>query len=305
MSPNPLLLAVVQLSFTPFVTLGDFAVRLETIGLAALILTALIVTARIARSAAPELDRLRLDDLLLLAICAIPGAVAGGRLGYGLVHADVFSVNPGSLLDPGRGGLELPLAVAGGVVMAVLAGRILDVPVRRWLDAAAVPMLLAIAGGKLVMVLGGSGQGLPFDGQWATAYVGPGPWGSLAPAIPSHPAQLYEALGASLALLVLGVAAAAGAFQARSGAMFAVGAALWLVARAIVEVTWRDPVVLGPLRADQALSLALAAGAIAIAAFDVGRGPRSTAPPGDGAPLSRYSAPLDVVPLIVPGGPTR
>ena len=51
------------------------------------------------------------------------------------------------------------------------------------------------------MVLGGTGQGQPWLGDWATAYLGEGPWGSLAPALPSHPSQAYEGI-ATLVILV-------------------------------------------------------------------------------------------------------
>ena len=65
---------------------------------------------------------------------------------------------------------------------------------------AAVPVLFAIGAGKLTMVLTGSGQGPPSVDGWSTAYLGPGPWGSLAPALPSVPSQALEGI-ATLAIL--------------------------------------------------------------------------------------------------------
>jgi prolipoprotein diacylglyceryltransferase len=282
-------IAVIELSFQPDAIVAGIDVRLETVALAAVVLVALLLAARIARltpvdPARPlgeprpltgepagepaEPARLRLDDLLILVTAAVPGAIVGGRVGYGLVHLDVFGADPGALLDSTRGGLELPLAVLGGTVGASIAAAILDAPIRRWLHAATLPILLAIAGGKLAMALGGAGQGLPFDGAWATAYLGPGPWASIAPAVPSHPAQLYEALVACAVIVVAGGAVAAGVYRARSGTLFALAVALWLLGRTMVGVTWRDPAVLGPLRADQAISLALAALAILLLAVD-------------------------------------
>ena len=94
------------------------------------------------------------------------------------------------LLDPAIGGLELGLAVVGGVLTAAYVARLLGAPVGRWATTLALPLLVALGAGKLSMALGGSGQGAPLDAAWATAYLGPGPWGSLAPgaAIPSVPA---------------------------------------------------------------------------------------------------------------------
>ena len=92
---------------------------------------------------------------------------------------------------------------------------------------------------------------------WATAYLGPGPWGSVAPALPSVPSQIAEGLGTGLvAVLMIGLLAA-GAFARHDGRLFLVAAAGWLAVRLVVGATWRDPEVLGPLRTDQLISIAL------------------------------------------------
>ena len=177
------------------------AVRLDTIALAIVILACLIVAARIGRRTPVDTDRspddkgpdqddpnhLRRDDLLYVAVAAVPGAVVGGRLGYALVHLDYYTANPSALLDITQGSLSLSLAVVGGFLTASIVAGLLGAPVGRWMHALVLPLLLALAGGKLAMALGGSGQGVPWDGDWATAYLGPGPWGSLAPGPPVAP----------------------------------------------------------------------------------------------------------------------
>ena len=80
------------------------------------------------------------------------------------------------------------------------------------MSALILPLLFGLAAGKLTMVLGGDGQGVPWDGLWATAYLGPGPWLSLAPDVPSHPSQVYEALATIGVLGVHGGVLAAGLF---------------------------------------------------------------------------------------------
>src|SRR4249919_1382019 len=61
---------------------------------------------------------LRLDDLLYIAVAALPGAVVGGRIGYVLTHLPYYSANPGAAFDVGQGGFELSLAVVGGTLTA-------------------------------------------------------------------------------------------------------------------------------------------------------------------------------------------
>ncbi len=270
--------------------------RLETLAVALAIFVSLVVAALIARRSPVDLGRpsnaedaesgernhLRADDLIYISLAAIPGAVIGGRIGYALVHLDYVRATPSTLFDVGWGGLELSLAVVGGVLTAALVAALLGAPLGRWLHAAILPLLLALGAGKLAMVLGGSGQGQPFDGSWATAYVSPGPWGSLAPALPSHPSQAYEGIATWIILLVMMTLVAMGAFGKRSGGLFFLGIGLWAIARALVATTWRDPATSGVLSTDQVICIAIAVVAFILLAVVSGvslvRG-RRAAPP--------------------------
>jgi len=270
--------AAVAFDFSPLIRFGDQAVRLETVVLALGILGSLLVAALIAartpvaddRGAFVQGERLRVDDLVFIVLATIPGAVVGGRIGQVLVHLDYYGAHPGAIVDPGRGSLELGLAVVGGALTGTYAARLLGESGGRWLHVAAIPTLLAIAVGKLALALGGAGQGMPSDLPWATSYVGAGPWDSLLAAVPSHPAQLYEAAATAVILLLVVVLLAAGRFARRDGSVFFVAVASWAVARAVVAATWRDAPVAGPLRADQLVSLAVAVGCV-VAATLVGR----------------------------------
>ena len=93
------------------------------------------------------------------------------------------------------------------------------------------------------MVLTGAGQGAPSDAPWATAYAGPGPWGSLAPALPSQPSQAYEGIATLIILAGLTLILLAGAFERRDGRSFFIGLGAWALLRAVISVTWRDPTV--------------------------------------------------------------
>jgi prolipoprotein diacylglyceryltransferase len=272
--------AIFEFSFDPVVEIGGISVRLETIGVAVAILAGLVIAALIARQTpldltrpadapgpeAGELNRLRADDLLYIAVAAFPGAVIGGRVGYALVHLDFYGSDWARLLEVGEGGFQLSLAVVGGLLTASVVASLLGAPLGRWMHAMAMPLLLVLAGGKAAMVLGGTGQGQLTDVSWATAYLGPGPWGSLAPQLPAHPAQAYEALATIVVLLVVAWFLALGAFAGRNGGAFLLGLGLWAVARALVAITWRDPQVVGPLRVDQVISIVIACVALALMA---------------------------------------
>jgi prolipoprotein diacylglyceryltransferase len=245
--------AVITFDFDPYFHLGDGAVRWETLGIAAAIFTAIVLAAIGARA----MD-LGADDLLFVVLGIVPGAVVGGRLGYVFLHPAFFGAEPRAILDPGVGSLELGLAVVGGALTGGIVAALLGGDVGRWFHVAALPVLVVIGAGKLSMVLGGTGQGQPWDGSWATAYLGDGPWGSLAPALPSHPSQAYEGLATLVILVVLmGVLAVPG-LRRPDGRAFLIAVGLWAVARSVVVTTWRDPVTVGPFRTEQVIALLIA-----------------------------------------------
>jgi prolipoprotein diacylglyceryltransferase len=251
-------IAVIAFDFDPLVQLtANVVVRWQTLALALAVLVCLATAAVRARR-----QGLRSDDLLYMAIGAAPGAILGGRIGYALLVPEAFSGGPLTLVDPSIGGLELGLAVVGGLATATVVGALLGAPIRRWAHVVTIPLLTVIVAGKLAMVLGGSGQGRFFDGDWATAFLGAGPWVSAAADVPSHPAQIYEALGTTLAALLVLTASSLGAFRARDASRLLVAIALWSLVRAAVATTWRDPVVAGPLPVGGVIALVIAAGAL-------------------------------------------
>ena len=293
MLPSSSLTAVIEFTFSPITQVGPWSVRLETIALAVTVFLGLLIAAGIARGTAidprrpadaerPDGDgpnHLRADDLLFIAVAAIPGAVAGGRLGYWILHYDYYSTHTGAIFDISQGGFELSMAVVGGTLTGAFVAALLGAPVGRWLHALTVPVLLALAAGKAAMVLGGDGQGVPWAGNLATAYLGPGPWGSLAPALPSHPAQAYEAFSTVVVLLVVLTMLTLGGFGRRAGGAFLAGIALWAVGRAIVASTWRDPAVIGRLNMGQVLAIGVAAGMLVLLLVNVLATRRRPEPP--------------------------
>jgi phosphatidylglycerol:prolipoprotein diacylglycerol transferase len=198
---------------------------------------------------------LRRDDLLFIVLGVIPGAVIGGRLGYVLIHLDYYSATPSAIVDPNQGSLELGLAVLVGTITGAYVCRLLDAPVGRWLHVAAIPLLSAIALGELSRVLGGGGQGFASDAPWATLYAGPGPWDTLAPTTAAHPAQVYGALAAAIALVVIAALLWLGAFRVHDGSVFFVGLLVWAIGRFFVTFAWRDDPVLGPVRVGGLIAL--------------------------------------------------
>ncbi len=289
--------AVIAFAFDPFLHLDDRAISLQTLGVAVAAFVGILAAGLLAgrTPATPGADgvdggdeglepgpaprspaatsapatrpepgsrprHLRRDDLLFIAVGIVPGAVIGGRLGYVLLHLDYYTANPSAVLDPSQGGLQLSLAIVGGALTGAVVAALLEGRVGDWARLAVVPMLGAVLLGKVGMALGGAGQGSAWPTAAATAYLGAGPWGSLAPAVPAYPSQLLEAaLTGCVALAAAGLLGT-GRLARPDGRAFVGVLAMWIAARFLVAFTWRDAEVLGPLRADQLISIAILAG---------------------------------------------
>lgn len=267
-------LNVISLSFDPALHLGDLAVRWESLAVAGAILLAILaaalhagfVTIGSARSAAAlSIGHLRRDDLLLVLLGVVPGALVGGRLTDVATHLDFYRANQSAILDPAAGGLGLSGAVVLGALTGGVVARLFDAPVGRWYHATAIPMLVALGLGKAAMVLGGTGQGVPTTTGWATRYAGSGPWGSLGPDIPSVPAQALEAVGVAVIILVVGLLLALGAFRRADGRSFALALGGWAVVRLVVAGSWRDSTAIGGFRVEQVADMGIIV--LAILAF--------------------------------------
>jgi prolipoprotein diacylglyceryltransferase len=259
--------AVVTLAFDPELAIGEVHVRWEAIALAAVLLVALTIWAAGLRARVGR--PVPMTDLALVLLTALVGAIAGGRVVHVLDFLDVYTTDLVAALDLGRGSLSLVGAVLGGLAGGAWACRLAGGQVGAWMDAAAVPLLVAIGGGKLAMLLGGAGQGAPWDGDWALVFAGDGPWRALEPAVPAWPSQALEGVWVLLGIpvVVLADRRLAGGHRAGRGLLLLLAVAWWLTGRIVVAATWREVPIAGPLGAEGvassiALALVMAAAAL-------------------------------------------
>lgn len=256
--------AVINLDFDPWLRAGPLLLRWEVIALSLIIAVSLLV---FRWSVGRTVGQSRTDDVVFVVLAALPGAIVGGRLVHGLDFLGAYAADPAALLDLGRGSLSLVGGVAGGVLSAAYVCRLLGFAPGRWLDAAAVPLLLAIGLGKLAMALGGAGQGAAYDGPLATAYTGSG-WVSAGAATPAYPAQIYEGLWVLVgALLLLLLTQRAAEQRPGSGRRFLAAICWWLTGRLVIGFSWRDERVVGPFSAEQLATAVLLVLAVATLPF--------------------------------------
>ncbi len=245
----PPLPGVVTLDFRPGLRIGEVEVRWDALALAAVLLLALAPWVRGIHARTPTA---RWSDMALVLAATVVGAVVGGRVVHVLGFLDVYAADPVAALDLGRGTGSLVGAALGGMVAGAWVCRLLGSPGGAWADAAAVPLLVAIGGGKLALLLDGGGQGAPWDGAWALAYAGEGSWRSLDPAVPAWPSQALEGAWAWLGIPVVPLVERRLMRHGRgaSGSLLLLAVAWWLAGRAVVAATWRDEPVAGVIGAE-------------------------------------------------------
>jgi prolipoprotein diacylglyceryltransferase len=258
------MIASLQLSFDPLLTVGDISLRWDALALVGVLLVAIGVWVLRLREALG--DALRFEDVCFVLLGAIPGAVVCGRLVHALDYADSYLAAPLTTLDLGQGSSSLVGAVIGGALSAAYICRLLGGSVGLWADAAAVPMLLAIGLGKLAILLGGAGQGAATDGSLGLSFMGDGPWRSIDAANPAWPSQALEGVWVLLGIPMVLVLESFIGRGRRAGRGIVLLAALlwWLGGRAVVALTWRDEHLLGPF-GSEAVATLVALGVVLVA----------------------------------------
>jgi phosphatidylglycerol:prolipoprotein diacylglycerol transferase len=139
-------------------------------------------------------------DMMILGMML--SAIVGARLFYYLFSGEYrdFSNDPLAFLRIWEGGLVFYGGFIGAIVFIVVFARRKEIPLVRFTDAFAAPLLLAQAIGRLGCFAAGCCYGRPTSSFLGVTFTDPL---ALAPRfIPLHPTQLYSAGGD---LLLLGL----------------------------------------------------------------------------------------------------
>lgn len=190
------------------------------------------------------------DDVLFVALWAVPAAVVGARLFHVIDAWQYYANNPLQALAIQEGGLAIYGGLAGGLAGGALAARQRGILSWGLLDMVAPSMILGQAIGRIGCFINGDHQGPPTNLPWATSYVNPA---SLAPdSLPRHPAQLYEML---FDLAVLGLLLLLRPHMKREGMLFGLYATLYAFGRFWISAVREDAPFLWGLKEAQLISV--------------------------------------------------
>jgi len=230
------------------VQLGHFSIRWYSL----MIVTAIAVGTLVALK---ETRRKGISDdevFSALTWCII-GGIIGARLLHVIDKLEYYLRNPLMILAFQEGGLAIIGAIGGGLITLLIYSRFHPLPIREFVDAAAVGVILGQAIGRVGCMINGDVVGTPTNLPWGVAYTHPN---SLTPelGVPLHPAAGYELIWD---LLVFGMLWPIRKRKMADGTVFFLYAALYSLGRFVITFFRVDQAVWLGLTQAQVLSLVI------------------------------------------------
>lgn len=189
------------------------------------------------------------DDVLDLAIFAIPAGLLSARLYYVIFNWEYYSQNISQILNFRGGGMAIHGALIGGILTGYIFTKIKNIDFWKMADTVLLGMPLAQAIGRWGNFINGEAHGGPTDL----------PWGIVVDRVKVHPTFLYESiwnLGVFIFLLV---------FRKKKqyeGQVIVSYITLYSIGRFFIEGLRTDSLMIGPLRMAQVISLVGVVGGI-------------------------------------------
>lgn len=194
------------------------------------------------------------ESLLKAAELGLLGALVGARLYYVLFNLDYYSQFPRKIFAVWEGGLAIHGGIIGGLLVGGGYAWRRRLPVRQFLDIAAPSIVLGQAIGRWGNYFNEEAFGTPTALPWKL-YISP----SHRPLLYAqddffHPAFLYESLW-DVGVFALLVWVLRKRLERAPGALFLAYVGLYSLGRFFTEAIRTDPLMMGPLRVAQLVSL--------------------------------------------------
>ena len=189
------------------------------------------------------------DDVLNLAIFAIPAGVLGARLYYVIFNWGFYSQNPSQILNFRGGGMAIHGALIGGILAGLIYTKIKKINFLKMADIALIGMPLAQAIGRWGNYINGEAHGGPTDL----------PWGIMVDGVKVHPTFLYESIWDFGIFIFLWIFRKKKKYEGQVAIYYII---LYSLGRFFIEGLRTDSLMIGPLRMAQVISLVGVVGGI-------------------------------------------
>ena len=183
------------------------------------------------------------DDVLNIAIIAIPVAIICARLYYVIFSWDYYSQNPGEVFNIRGGGLAIHGGLIGGILTGFIYAKVKKLDFFKTADAVMVGMPLAQAIGRWGNFINGEAHGGP------TSL----PWGIMVDGVKVHPTFLYESIwDFGIFLFIMFYMRKKKTYE---GEVIVSYITLYSIGRFFIEGLRTDSLMFGPIRMAQFISL--------------------------------------------------
>ena len=182
------------------------------------------------------------DNILDLAIIAIPVGLICARLYYVIFNWEYYASNPSQVFNFRGGGMAIHRALIGGVLAGYLFSRYKKINFFKLADTVIIGMPLAQAIGRWGNFINKEAHGGPTNL----------PWGIMVDGVKVHPTFLYESIWDFGIFVFLWMFRKKKSYEGQIIVLYAI---LYSLGRFFIEGLRTDSLMIGPLRMAQVISL--------------------------------------------------
>ncbi|CEO10625.1 prolipoprotein diacylglyceryl transferase [[Clostridium] sordellii] len=182
------------------------------------------------------------DNILDLAIIAIPVGLICARLYYVIFNWEYYASNPSQVFNFRGGGMAIHGALIGGVLAGYLFSRYKKINFFKLADTVIIGMPLAQAIGRWGNFINKEAHGGPTNL----------PWGIIVDGVKVHPTFLYESIWDFGIFVFLWMFRKKKSYEGQIIVLYAI---LYSLGRFFIEGLRTDSLMIGPLRMAQVISL--------------------------------------------------
>ena len=206
-----------------------------------LIAIGMVIAVSIALREAKRLGILE-DDILNLAMIAIPCGLIGARAYYVIFNWSYYAGNISEILNFRGGGLAIHGGLIGGILAGFIYAKVKKLSFFKLADCVVLGVPLAQAIGRWGNFLNKEAHGGPTDL----------PWGIMVDGVKVHPTLLYESIWDVWVFILFFLFRKKQKYEGQSLVNYMI---LYSIGRFFIEGLRTDSLMLGPLRMAQVISL--------------------------------------------------
>lgn len=228
--------------------IGSFELRWYGLAVAIAVIVAMLIMARQIKK-----KGISIEEILPLTPWLALGAISGARLFHVVDYWTYYIDNPLQIWQLQQGGLAIWGALIGGIVAALIYGKVKRISLVRLGDALVPGLLVGLIIGRVGCIINGDAYGGITDLPWGFIYTHPD---VLIPnrllGVPTHPYPVYDMLWNAAILMVV---IKGSRYLKKDGFTFLIFLVLYSVGRLVLSFVRQENVILWGLQQAQVIAI--------------------------------------------------